>query len=74
MSDKKEENNSAVTELPSAGISITRTAANGTELEKYYYQLQSQNKDLLEIGKIYISSNNGILKDSSLDLFNSVLR
>lgn len=43
-------------------------------LEKYCYRLQSQNKDLFEISKIYILSNSGILKDSPSDLFNSILR
>lgn len=43
------------------------------ELEHYYHQLQLKNKDLLQIDKIYIVSNRGILKDSSSDLFHMVL-
>ena len=46
---------------------------NLKELENYCHHLQSQNRDLLELEKVYIISPNGIIKDSSSDLFSSVL-
>jgi len=44
------------------------------ELENYYHQLQFKNKGLLEIDKIYLASNSGIMRNSPLDLFHTVLR
>jgi len=43
------------------------------ELENYFDHLQSKNRNLLELEKIYIISSNGVIKDSSSDLFSMVL-
>jgi len=47
---------------------------NLEELENYSNHLQSQNKNLLELEKVYIVSYNGAIKDSPSDLFNMVLK
>lgn len=44
------------------------------ELENYFNHLQSQNENLLELEKVYIISPNGIIQDTSFDLFNTVLK
>jgi len=44
------------------------------ELENYYHQLQFKNKDLLEIDKIYLASNRGMIRNSPSNLFNTVLK
>jgi len=43
------------------------------ELENYFNHLQSQNRDILELEKVYIISSNGVIKDSPSDLFRMVL-